>query len=73
MRYQYDWYQTESHVVINILIKKVKPENARIDIEDSTKLSCIAKLADDTAFSFILNLAHEVGKQHSLEDFAIQN
>ncbi|GIY61175.1 protein SGT1 homolog [Caerostris darwini] len=57
---KYDWYQTESHVVINILIKKVKPENARIDIEDSTKLSCIAKVADDTDFSFILNLAHEV-------------
>ncbi|GBM24553.1 Protein SGT1 [Araneus ventricosus] len=56
---KYDWYQTESNVTINILVKKVKPENVRVDIID-TKLSCIAKLEDDTDFSLTLHLAHAV-------------
>ncbi|XP_035218532.1 protein SGT1 homolog [Stegodyphus dumicola] len=56
---KYDWYQTETHVILNILVKQVKPENVRIDIVES-KLSCTAKLADDSDFSLVLNLAHEV-------------
>ncbi|GFT86928.1 protein SGT1 homolog [Nephila pilipes] len=56
---KYDWYQSESHVVINILVKKVKPENVRVDIIEP-KLSCTAKLEDDSDFSLTLNLAHGV-------------
>ncbi|GFY67825.1 protein SGT1 homolog [Trichonephila inaurata madagascariensis] len=56
---KYDWYQTESHVVLNILVKNVKPENVKVDIIDS-KLNCTAKLADDSDFSLALHLAHEI-------------
>ncbi|KAG8190171.1 hypothetical protein JTE90_008703 [Oedothorax gibbosus] len=56
---KYDWYQSDSHVVINILVKKVKPENVRLDIVD-TKLSCTAKLEDGTDFTLDLHLAHSV-------------
>ncbi|PRD22220.1 UNVERIFIED_CONTAM: Sugt1 [Trichonephila clavipes] len=56
---KYDWYQTESHVVLNVLVKNVKPENVRVDIIDS-KLNCAAKHADDSDFSLALHLAHEI-------------
>ncbi|XP_054718585.1 protein SGT1 homolog [Uloborus diversus] len=56
---KYDWYQTETHVVINILVKQIKAENVRIDIVDS-KLNCTATLADGTGFFLNLNLAHDV-------------
>lgn len=56
---KYDWYQNESNVIINILAKQVKPENVRVDIVGS-KLTCLAKLADETDFSLHLILAHDV-------------
>jgi len=56
---KHDWYQTSTHVVLNIMVKQVKPENVRIDIID-LKLSCFAKLPDETEFSFILDLAHKI-------------
>ncbi|KAF8792246.1 protein SGT1 homolog [Argiope bruennichi] len=56
---KYEWYQTESSVTISVLIKKLKPENVRVDIVDA-KLSCLAKLEDDKDFSLTLHLAHGI-------------
>ena len=33
-KYRYDWYQTESDVCVNILIKKVKKENVQVDFQE---------------------------------------
>ena len=33
-KYRHDWYQTESDVCINILIKKVKKENVQVTFQE---------------------------------------
>ena len=35
-KYRHDWYQTESDVCINILIKKVKKENVSVDFQEKS-------------------------------------
>lgn len=40
---RHDWYQTESHVIINILWKKVNPDDFKAKYEDdsvSANFSC---------------------------------
>ncbi|XP_015916689.1 protein SGT1 homolog isoform X1 [Parasteatoda tepidariorum] len=56
---KYDWYQSDTHVVLNIMVKQVKPENVRIDLIDQ-QLKCTAKLPDDSDFTFCVNLSHQV-------------
>lgn len=35
-KYRYDWYQTESDVCINILIKKLKKDNVKVDFQENS-------------------------------------
>lgn len=35
-KYRYDWYQTETDVCINILIKKVKKENVEVNFQEKS-------------------------------------
>lgn len=32
---RYEWYQSDSYIVLSILVKQVKPENLRLDIHDN--------------------------------------
>lgn len=34
-KYKYDWYQTESEVRINVLIKKIRQENVRVNFQEN--------------------------------------
>ncbi len=40
-KYRHDWYQTESDVRINILIKKVKKENMAVDFQEKSVCATI--------------------------------
>ena len=31
---RYEWYQTETHVVVTVLLKKVQKDDLKIDIQD---------------------------------------
>lgn len=35
-KYRYDWYQSESNVFINILIKKLEKENVHVDYQEKS-------------------------------------
>ena len=56
----HDWYQTETHVVIKIRIKKLAANMVKVDMED-TSLSVSAKIpGSDSEYSLELELAHPV-------------
>merc|ERR1712110_1332486 len=63
---KHDWYQTETQVVIEIRIKGVKPEEAKIAIDTkslsvTTKLPASSSYAKiDSDYSLELDLAHPV-------------
>ncbi|XP_013773603.1 protein SGT1 homolog [Limulus polyphemus] len=56
---RYEWYQTESHVVITILLKNLKDDDVKIVFlpED---LSCSIKLPGGTDYNLELELSHEI-------------
>ena len=58
---KHDWYQTETHVVIEVRIKGLKPETVKVDFEEST-LSLSAPLPDVSGSEYCLDLdlAHPV-------------
>jgi len=33
---RYEWYQTETHVVVSVLVKNVKKEDLKCDIQESS-------------------------------------
>ena len=34
--FRYDWYQTETHVIVTLMIKNVKQENVNVEYGDQT-------------------------------------
>jgi len=38
---KYDWYQTESEVRINVLIKKLKQEDVQVNFQENLVSSCV--------------------------------
>ena len=34
--FRYDWYQTETHVIVTLMIKNVKQENVNVEYGDKT-------------------------------------
>ncbi|KAM7436220.1 Suppressor of G2 allele of SKP1 [Porites harrisoni] len=56
---RYDWYQTETHVVITIMIKNTKQENVKVEFGEKT-LSTTVKLPSGSDFSLELDLAHAI-------------
>ena len=60
LKISHDWYQTETHVVIEIRIKKLAANMVKVDMED-TSLSVSAKIpGSDSEYSLELELAHPV-------------
>eukprot|EP00092_Neocalanus_flemingeri_P002435 GFUD01002605.1.p1 GENE.GFUD01002605.1~~GFUD01002605.1.p1 ORF type:complete len:380 (-),score=130.61 GFUD01002605.1:108-1247(-) len=55
----HDWYQTETHVVVEVRIKKLAADQCKIDMAD-TSLSVTAKLPTGSEYSLELDLAHPV-------------
>ncbi|KAL9973430.1 hypothetical protein ACROYT_G019890 [Oculina patagonica] len=56
---RYDWYQTETHVVVTLMIKNTKQENVNVEYGDKT-LSATVKLPSGSDFSLELDLAHSI-------------
>jgi suppressor of G2 allele of SKP1 len=56
---KHDWYQTETHVIIEVRIKKLDPKDVRVEFQD-VSLSVTAKLATGSDYSLELDLAHPV-------------
>eukprot|EP01135_Chromosphaera_perkinsii_P010652 Nk52_evm52s2192 gene=Nk52_evmTU52s2192 len=55
---KYDWYQTESTVVIDVLIKKLAKENVEVDYSD-TSVSFYAKLLDANNTTYTMDFELE--------------
>lgn len=56
---KYDWYQTQTHVVVTIMLKNIKEEDASIDIQEKT-LSATIKLPSGSDYSLELDLSHPI-------------
>lgn len=56
---KHDWYQTETNVVIEIRLKKMKNDDVTVEISESA-LSVTAKLPTGSDYSLELDLAHPV-------------
>lgn len=56
---KYDWYQTETHVILEVRIKSLKKEDVRVEFH-TTALSITAKLAVGSDYSLEIDLAHPV-------------
>jgi len=42
---RYEWYQTETHVVVSVLVKNVKKEDLKCDIQESSVSFRVENLA----------------------------
>lgn len=56
---KHDWYQTETHVIITILIKNQKKEDIKVDFTEKT-ISVTAPLPGGSEYSLELDLCHPV-------------
>ncbi|XP_033742093.1 protein SGT1 homolog [Pecten maximus] len=64
-RTRYDWYQTETMVIITVMIKKVQKEDCHIDINEQSVSVCI-KLPTGSDYTLELDLAHKILPEKSL-------
>ena len=56
---RYDWYQTESQVILTILVKKVKEKDLDLNLQENT-LSLTLKLPSGGDYSLELDLLHPI-------------
>lgn len=61
---KYDWYQTDTHIVISIMIKNQDANHVSCDFTAQT-LSVSAKLTSGSDYSLELDLAHEIVPKQS--------
>nr|XP_045582817.1 protein SGT1 homolog isoform X1 [Procambarus clarkii] len=61
---KHDWYQTESHVIITILVKNLKKEDVKIDFTDKT-VSVSAPLPSGSEYSLELDMCHPINPSGS--------
>ena len=59
LQISHDWYQTETHVVVEVRIKKLTGDLVKVDMGDTT-LSVTAKLPTGSEYSLELDLAHPI-------------
>jgi len=55
----HDWYQTETHVVVEVRIKKLSADQCKVDMGETT-LSVTIKLPTGSEYSLELDLAHPI-------------
>jgi len=56
---RHDWYQTDSHVVLTILIKNARQDDVKVQFSDNT-MSCIVRLPEDREYSLGLELQNNI-------------
>eukprot|EP00058_Branchiostoma_floridae_P023678 XP_002609168.1 hypothetical protein BRAFLDRAFT_92541 [Branchiostoma floridae] len=62
MGHGHDWYQTETHVIVTVMIKGLKKEDVQVDY-DATTLSAVFKQPSGTDYVLDLELAHPIVKE----------
>ncbi|XP_064092356.1 protein SGT1 homolog isoform X1 [Macrobrachium nipponense] len=61
---KHDWYQTESHVIITVLIKNQKAENVKVNFTEKT-VSVTAPLPSGSEYSLELDVCHPINPELS--------
>lgn len=61
---KHDWYQTETHVVITILVKNLKKEDVKVNFTDKT-VSVSAPLPSGSEYSLELDICHPINPLES--------
>ncbi|XP_042233596.1 protein SGT1 homolog isoform X2 [Homarus americanus] len=61
---KHDWYQTESHVIITILIKNLKKDDVKVDFTEKT-VSVTAPLPSGSEYSLELDICHPINPSES--------
>ncbi|XP_072850860.1 protein SGT1 homolog isoform X1 [Pogona vitticeps] len=61
---KYDWYQTESHVIVTIMIKNVKKDEVRVQFSEK-ELNTLVKLSSEEDYNLKLNLLHPIIPEQS--------
>ncbi|XP_047492310.1 protein SGT1 homolog isoform X2 [Penaeus chinensis] len=61
---KHDWYQTDTHIVITILIKNMKKEDVKLDTTETT-VSVSAPLPGGSEYSLELDLGHPIKPSES--------
>ncbi|XP_068211260.1 protein SGT1 homolog [Palaemon carinicauda] len=61
---KHDWYQTETHVVITILIKNQKAEDVKVNFTEKT-VSVTAPLPSGSEYSLELDVCHRINPELS--------
>jgi len=56
---KHDWYQTETHVIIEVRIKKLDPKDVKVQFQE-VALSVTARLSTGSDYSLELDLAHPI-------------
>lgn len=57
---KHDWYQTETHVIITVMIKNIKQENVAIEFQEKSLSVTATKLPNGNEYSLELDLAHDI-------------
>ncbi|XP_061485929.1 protein SGT1 homolog isoform X2 [Rhineura floridana] len=61
---KYDWYQTESHVIITIMIKNTKKEDVNITFSEK-ELDALVRLSSEEDYNLKLHLLHSIVPEQS--------
>ncbi|RXM98068.1 Protein SGT1-like [Acipenser ruthenus] len=59
LRLGYDWYQTESQVIVTIMIRNAQKDAVKVQFEDK-KLNAAVKLASEDDFNLNIDLLHPI-------------
>ncbi|XP_066476663.1 protein SGT1 homolog [Tiliqua scincoides] len=61
---RHDWYQTESHVIVTIMIKNAKKEDISLQFSEK-ELSVLVRLSSDEDYNLKLHLLHSIVPEQS--------
>ncbi|XP_067842544.1 protein SGT1 homolog isoform X2 [Heptranchias perlo] len=61
---KHDWYQTDSHVIITIMIKNASKDDVKVEFAERN-VSASVKLSTEDDYSLKLNLLHPIAAQYS--------
>ncbi|XP_062982048.1 protein SGT1 homolog isoform X2 [Elgaria multicarinata webbii] len=62
---KYDWYQTESHVIVTIMIKNAKKDEVNIQFSEN-ELNALVKLSSEEDYNLKLHLLHSIVPEQSV-------
>ncbi|KAM4699765.1 protein SGT1 homolog isoform 2-T4 [Discoglossus pictus] len=64
LKYKHDWYQTESHIIITIMIKNVQKNDVQVQFSDK-ELNANVKLPSGDNYNLNMCLLHSIVPDHS--------